>query len=84
MLDIGVDIELPVPTEVVFQSVGDTACIELTLIDDEDYEGEQTFTMVFGHLSVSPSLAITSGSYAIFVHDNTGKCITGQACVWNY
>ena len=60
--------------EVIFYAVGDDAmaCIEATIIDDDDFEGLETITGTID--AVSPDVVdITGSSVAIDIRDPSGK-----------
>ena len=51
-----------------------TMCIDIEIIDDDDYEGDnQQFTVMFDSLSVSATLAIATGNASINIQDNNGN-----------
>lgn len=74
---MGVDYALPRPMEVTFPPYPSeymyTKCIDVTIIDDEDYEGLHSFTIVFGDISVPPSVGTAHGNTLIFIEDDNGK-----------
>ena len=54
-------------------SPGHTECISVMIIDDDDYEGDQMFTVIRNPLILMPSIASISGRVVITVRDNAGK-----------
>ena len=76
----GDDFILLAPTTVSFlesenPQTGDGRCVNVMITDDENYEGDHTFTMSLGPLTVSPSLAtIIGGSATVTIQDNDGNC----------
>ena len=51
---------------------GDTACISIDIVDDDDFEGDHDFLVQI--LSISPSIASGGGSLAtVTIQDNNGK-----------
>ena len=77
-LDLGTDFSLPTPAQVTFLDAnnpasGSVQCLPVTIIDDDDYEGDHSFMVAFGALSVSPTLATTTGPSAqVTIQDNDG------------
>ena len=75
---IGSDFTLPSPAEVSFLTLdnpvsGATECINVIIDDDDNYEGDDMFVVAFGLLSVSSTLATTTGPDAVItIHDNNG------------
>ena len=69
---------MPASTTVTFDAdanppVADlsTMCIDIPIIDDDDYEGDnQQFTVIFDALSVSPTLAIATGTATVTIADD--------------
>ena len=75
---IGSDFTLPSPAEVSFLTLdnpvsGATECINVIIDDDDNYEGDHMFVVAFGLLSVSSTLATTTGPDAVItIQDNNG------------
>ena len=73
---LGNDFNLPSPAEVSFLALdnpvsGATECINVIIDDDDNYEGEHMFMVAFGSLSVSSTLATTTGpNAAVTIQDN--------------
>ena len=51
---------------------GDMICIDIAIIDDDDYEANHDFSLSI-HLSVSPTLATVGPNAIITIQDNGGK-----------
>ena len=51
---------------------GDMICIDIAIIDDDDYEDAHEFSLAI-QLSVSPTLATAGGNAIITIQDNGGK-----------
>ena len=73
---LGNDFNLPSPAEVSFLALdnpvsGATECINVTIDDDDNYEGDHMFMVAFGSLSLSSTLATTTGqNAAVTIQDN--------------
>ena len=73
---LGSDFNLPSPAEVSFVALdnpvsGATECINVIIDDDDNYEGDHMFMVVFDSLSVSSTLATTTGpNAAVTIQDN--------------
>ena len=72
----GGDYLLPTPAAVTFlashmPNTGSSECIEVTIVDDNDYEGIHSFTMDIEPLS--PPATTDGGNSFIFIYDNKGK-----------
>ena len=58
---------------------GATICLDIDIIDDDDYEKDQQFTVAIQlsvpstQLPVSPDLAMTVGNALVTIQDNGGK-----------
>ena len=51
---------------------GDMICIDIAIIDDDDYEADHDFSLAI-QLSVSPTLATVGPNSIITIQDNGGK-----------
>ena len=70
------------PTTVTFTD-GAPRCVNVMITDDENYEGDHTFTMSLGPLTVSPTLAtIVGGSASITIQDNNGNFPNYFGALW--
>ena len=70
----GADYILPIETSVMFlvPSSNSSLCIDVVILDDNDYEGNQTFTMTIGASLTSPALISGGGDMEIKILDNDG------------
>ena len=70
----GVDFILPVSPQVLFPAMTSgtsTQCIVLTIVEDDDYEGQQTFSVSF-LLETTLPVTISNGVTVITITDNGG------------
>ena len=87
---LGDDFTLPSPAEVSFLALdnpvsGATECINVIIDDDDNYEGDLMFMVAFGSLSVSSTLATTTGPNAsVTIQDNGSYYHSAQCCGYVY
>ena len=64
-----------VSTQVTFPSGtttnGDTECLSIVIIDDNDFEEDQNFQVQIG--MITPSIASGTGSALVTIQDNNGN-----------
>lgn len=65
-------------------SDGDTRCINIMIVDDDDYECDQEFLVNFGTLPQLSSLVTSIGSVPVTISDNGGKYITELVCIMTH
>ena len=72
----------PLDLQVTFPSggtaEGDTKCIAIGIVDDEDYEEDHQFTVQFSSVS-PPSAASGVGSATVTIQDNEGVTVLSAA-----
>ena len=73
----GYDYILPIETSVMFlvsdvPSPPSSMCIDVVILDDDDYEGNQTFTMTIIGTSLTPPAIISGEDVVITILDNNG------------
>lgn len=56
-----------------FSSTGDTACIDVMIIDDDNFEGDKNFTMIRHLLILQSSIFSMNGNVVITIVDNAGE-----------
>ena len=79
----GDDFMLPAVTTVTFlvvdsPSTGQDICIDVTIVDDTNFEGDHMFTMMFDTLS--PPATSTGSPATITIGDNGGKLLCRRVC----
>ena len=66
--------------EAIFTSgsmIGDTACDNITIVDDGDLEGTQSFAVQISGSTPSGGQIMTAGAFAtVFIEDNEGMLCT--------
>ena len=70
----GVDFNFTLSAQVVFPAMTSgtsTQCTPVDIIDDDDYEGEQTFNVSFS-LETTLPVVITNGEAVVIIIDNGG------------
>lgn len=70
----GVDFNLPFPSQVEFPALTSgtsSQCMEVAIVDDEDYEGEHTFVLSFLPDTMLP-VNISTVATVITIIDNGG------------
>ena len=59
---------------------GDTACVNITILDDDILEGDHTFTVTL--TTLDPDVMLGSNEATITIIDNEGNLNECNSCMW--
>ncbi len=84
----GADFEANSTLQALFTDISDVSCVTVTIIDDDAFESNHTFTVTLSSLEIDggisdPNLAVTSpSSTEVTIIDNDGKTLNSRKSLY--